>query len=140
MAFGYSNRNIPDENGVIEMRDAIQLFHLTWNIEFIIINNSEHTAYYPKIELRNLRKPFNKIDTLNENEPIASKSKVVIKGVYEEIEEAKGTERNKMIGLPPVLRNIDVILEYKNSSKTPFYTYYNAMYQSNDYSRKKPKD
>src|SRR5258708_23507455 len=62
---GFSNKNVPDKDCVIEMRDALQIFRLTWDIEIIIRNNSEYTAYYPKIQFENEQPPFVRFENLN---------------------------------------------------------------------------
>jgi hypothetical protein len=136
---GHSNKNIPDADGVIDMRDALQIFRLTWNFEIIIRNNSEYTAYYPQILFKENQPTFFTIEELNMQESIASKGKAVIKAVYNELEEAKGTERSKMIDLPAVFNDMRILLEYRNGKKSKFFTLYNQMYKSNDFTRRRPK-
>lgn len=136
---GFSNKNVPDADGVIDTRDALQIFQLTWRFEIIIRNNSEYTAYYPQILFKDNQPTFFTIEQLNIQEPIASKGKFIIKAVYNNLEEAKGTERSKMIDLPPIFNDMQILLEYKNGKKSKFFTLYKQIYKSNHFSRRKPK-
>lgn len=140
LPMGLSNKNIPDDDGVIEMRNAIQIFRLTWNLVLIIRNNSEQTAYYPRMVFGKDQAAFFSIDVLNEQEPIGSNGKITLTAVYQEVEEVKGEQRNKMIDLPPAIKDIQILLEYKNASKRTFYTHYGNTDKSNIFLRKKPKE
>lgn len=136
---GFSNKNVPDENGVVEMREAIQIFRLKWDLEIIIRNNSEYTAFYPQITFKDNIPYFVHIDKINEQEPIASKETITIKATYQELEEAKGIERNNMVNLPPEINDIQILLQYKNGKKINFYTLYKQLDRSNTFFRKSPK-
>jgi len=134
---GFSNKNVAVD-GVIEMRDAIQLFRLRWDIDIIITNNSEHNAFYPTMSFKETQPPFVRIEKLNELTPIASREIIKIKAVFEELEEAKGAERNDMKNLPLSLKDIQILLSYKNSAKSRSYTLYNNSDKSNKFFRRKP--
>jgi hypothetical protein len=136
---GISNKSKPNEEGVYEMRDAILILDLSYDIEIIIRNNSEVTAYYPKILFQNNQSQFVRIDKLNELEPILSKESKTLNAVYKEIEEKKGSERTDTRFFPENLKDIQILLEYKNSKKKTFYTAYKQADKSNTFLKKKPK-
>lgn len=71
---GISNKSEPNEKGIYEMKDAILILDLTYEMEIIIRNNSEVTAFYPKIFFTNNKSPFARMEKLNELEPISSKN------------------------------------------------------------------
>jgi len=126
-------------DGLYDMRKEKLQYQYTWNFEIIIRNNSEYTAYYPKIFFKDNNSPFLTIENLNEQQPIGSKEKITLKAVYQEIEETTSDKRSKMIDLPIAITETQILLEYKNDKKTIFYTLYNQTYKSNDFFRRKPK-
>ena len=50
----------------IDGNNAIRFFELTWKFKLIMRNNSDNTAYYPKVYFDKSKPKFTKIDPLNE--------------------------------------------------------------------------
>src|SRR6201995_2357558 len=67
---GHSNKNVPGADGFYDGNNAILIIEMLYNLQIVIRNNSELTAYYPKIYLKETQPPFYRIDTLNEQVPI----------------------------------------------------------------------
>ncbi|WP_448633240.1 hypothetical protein [Pedobacter panaciterrae] len=137
---GYSNDQVVVD-GVIDARTAKRIFLLKWEFDLIITNNSDHTAYYPSIKFKDDRNPFFSLDRLNHLKPISSKESIVLSGVYQELEEATGDGRTNIgtVAIPTSINNVEILLEYSNSSKAKFYTVYKNKDQVNTFHKVKPK-
>ncbi|MBE9586023.1 hypothetical protein IM792_16340 [Mucilaginibacter sp. JRF] len=135
---GPSNKNVPID-GVIEMRNAIMIFELTWNIKIIIRNNSEKTAFYPKIYFKNAQPYFLRIDKLNELESIISNETKTLNAAYQEFEEVTGNERNDMLVLPETIMRIEILLEYQDGNQKKYFTHFKQVNKENNFMTKKPK-
>lgn len=120
---GVSNKN-DISKGYIEGNTAIYVFRINWNFKIVIRNNSEIIAYYPKIFLDTTNPKFTKIENLNELIPISNKETVELKAEYTKFEECEGKDRSDVSNFPEELKNIKILLEYKNASKIKSYTLY----------------
>ena len=138
---GYSSKNELDENGNIDGNNGIQIFELTWKYKVKITNNSELTAFYPKIEFNPNGPKFTKFDKINQLEPIKSTESLELKAEYDKYEEKVGRDRTQPGVLPPPeFKSLEIALSYENSKKRRFYTVYdfNAKDNKNQFTRKKP--
>ncbi|HLF47124.1 MAG TPA: hypothetical protein VI548_11905 [Chitinophagaceae bacterium] len=120
---GVSNKN-DITKGYIEGNNAIFVFRIIWQFKVVIRNNSEHVAYYPKIILDTTNPKFTNIEKLNELIPISTKETIELKAEYAKYEECQGRDRTDVANFPDELKNIRILLEYKNSSKIKNYTLY----------------
>jgi hypothetical protein len=140
------NRGLSVKNdtsqGFIDGQNAIYIFEVTWKVNIKIINNSEVTAYYPKISFLDQQLGFSKLDNLDENSPIKGNEQVILKGIYIKYEEVNGKQRTDPSGLPPNFKDLKILLEYKNTYKKKFYTVYSNSVEGekNNYKRKKPRE
>lgn len=138
---GMSPKN-DTSKGYIDGNNAIHVFELTYNVNLIITNNSNITAYYPKLDFLNQQLSFTSLDKLDYNTPIKGDEKIKLKGKYTMFEEATGKQRTKIRGLPDNFKDLKILLEYKNPYKKQFFTIFsNSTNPSrNKYIRRKPKE
>lgn len=141
MNYGLSSKNQITE-GFIDGNNAIYIFQVTWKVILKITNNSEVTAYYPKIIFLNDQLGFSRIEKLEKNKPIKENEQVLLKGDCVKYEEVEGKERTEPNGLPPSFNDLKILLEYKNASKKKFYTIYSNAKEGekNLYRRRKTKE
>jgi hypothetical protein len=143
----YGNNQIADEiigSGetaiyVFDAEKALRVFQLEWHMNIIIRNNSEFTAYYPKIHFKSNQAKFNCIESLNNQIPIASKGQVILKADYVELEETTGRNRTKIHGFPAALSNMEIYLEYKNAWKRTYVSIFNNSDNKTKFARKLSK-
>jgi hypothetical protein len=120
---GVSNKN-DISKGYIDGNTAIYVFRVVWQFKVVIRNNSEIIAYYPKLILDTTSPKFTKIEPLNELIPISTKDTIELKEEYTKYEECEGKDRSDVANFPEELKNIKILLEYKNASKIKSYTLY----------------
>jgi hypothetical protein len=120
---GVSSKN-DTSKGYIEGNTAIYVFRVVWKFKVVIRNNSEIVAYYPKIILDTTNPKFTEIESLNELIPITNREPIELKAEYTKFEECQGTDRSNVSDFPEELKNIKILLEYKNAAKIVSYTLY----------------
>lgn len=120
---GVSNKN-DISKGYIEANSAIYIFRVVWQFKVVIRNNSEIIAYYPKVILDTTNPKFTNIESLNELIPISTKDTIELKAEYTKYEDCEGKDRSDVGKFPQELKNIKILLEYKNASKIKSYTLY----------------
>ncbi|MBZ4677002.1 MAG: hypothetical protein JG782_1622 [Anaerophaga sp.] len=109
--------------GYIEGENAIHVWGLKWKYKLIIRNNSDVTAFYPKIYKQSSGIWFNKMDSLNNLKPIkTSDDDIILKCEYQKYTESIPSERPKLDKYPVEFQDLKILLEYKNSAKSKFYT------------------
>jgi hypothetical protein len=108
--------------GYIEGDKAIHVWSLTWKMKLIIRNNSDITAHYPEIFLKNDALYFTKIDSLNKLKSITNTSEIVLNCEYQKYSESTPDERPELGGFPQEFEDLKILLQYKNSAKMRFYT------------------
>lgn len=128
--------------GYVEGDKAIYVFEITWNVNLKITNNSNITAYYPKLNFLNQQLSFSKLEQLDKNKPIKGNEQILLKGSYSMFEECEGKNRTKINGLPENFKDLKILLEYKNPYKKSFYTIFSnsERTEENNYKRHKPKE
>ena len=138
---GLSVRN-DTSKGYVDGDKAIYVFEVTWNINLKITNNSNITAYYPKLKFLNQQLGFTTLDSLDNNKPILGNDQIILKGTYTMLAECEGKKRTKIQGLPDNFKDFKILLEYNNPHKKSFCTIFSnsEMNKKNKYSRKKPKE
>ncbi|MCB0746131.1 MAG: hypothetical protein KDC90_01595 [Ignavibacteriae bacterium] len=141
MNCGLSGKN-DTSKGYVDGNNAIYVFEVTWKVNLKITNNSNITAYYPKLKFLNQQLSFTKLDNLETNTPIQGNEQIVLKGKYVMYEEVNGKERTQPNGLPNNFEDLKILLEYKNPHKKEFYTIFSnsSELEKNNYTRKKPKE
>ena len=117
-----------------------KIFQLTRKFKLIIRNNSDITAYYPKIKFSPSKPKFTKIDTINELKPITNIEYIELEAEYSKFEECQGKDRTKTVGMPDELKDLKILIESKNGKKKKFYTLFNMEKQENNFIRKRPKE
>lgn len=136
---GVSSKN-DISKGYIEGNNAIYIFRITWQFKVVIRNNSENIAYYPKLILDTTNTKFTKLENLNELIPISTKQTIELKAEYTKYEECQREDRTGVANFPEELENIEILLEYRNSSKIISYTLYNNSDQiKNIFLSRRPK-
>ncbi|MBN1185574.1 MAG: hypothetical protein JXB49_25030 [Bacteroidales bacterium] len=128
--------------GYIEGEKAIHVWGLKWKYKLIIRNNSDVTAFYPKIYRKSSGIWFTKIDSLNNLKPIkTSDDDIVLKCEYQKYTESIPSERPKLDKFPVEFQDLKILLEYKNSAKSRFYTLFefDNFTNNNNFIRFKPK-
>jgi hypothetical protein len=138
---GLSPKN-DTSKGYIDANSAIRFFELTWNINLKITNNSNITAFYPMITFLEQKLGFSTLDKLDKNSPIKENEQIILKGTFRTYEECEGKNRTHIGGLPEHLKDLKILLEYKNPSKKSFYTIYSnsEIKKQNIYTRQKPRE
>lgn len=138
---GLSHNN-DTSKGYIVGDKAIHIFEVTWNIHLKITNNSDVTAYYPELKFINEKIGFTSLENLDKNSPVEENEKIVLKGTYTMFEEVEGKNRTEIRGLPDHLKEIKILLKYKNPSKRNFYTLFvlKSTGGQNTYLRRIPKE
>ena len=135
---GISNKNVVIPEGYIDGNNAIYFFRVKIQFKLVVRNSSPHTAYYPTLIIEptmNLR-----IDKFNSLKPLLSTEEVELKGEYVKLEECKGAERTPMHEFPQELKDVRMLLEYKNALKTKTYTLYTHSAETkNFFLYRKPK-
>jgi len=138
---GLSLKN--DRSKPIPIDEAIYIFEVEWKIIIRIINNSDLTAYYPQIKFLDNQIGFTNIEKLNKNLPIEPNGQRTLNATFKMYEECKGSGRTHINNkLPEQLKDLKILLEYKNPSKINFYTIFknSEIVEQNRYCRKKPKE
>jgi hypothetical protein len=127
----------------IDADTAIRIFELTWKFNVVITNNSDLTAFYPKIEFNPKGSKFTLIDELKELRPIKPNESLTLEAEYNKLEETTGRDRTQIGQAPPIeFGNLELLLGYENSKKMRFFTLYNYCLtdNKNKFLRNKPKD
>lgn len=130
-------------NGIIQEEDEIRLFSLRWKYKLIIRNNSNITAFYPRLLKSESGIWFTKIDKLNKLIPIKSTDKeTIINCEYKKYVEAKPIERPRLNRFPDEFKDLKIALEYKNSAKIKFFTLFefSDSKDQNKFMKIKPKE
>jgi hypothetical protein len=141
-----TNKGLSGKNhtakGYVDGNNAIYVFEVTWKVNLKIINNSNITAYYPKLNYLNQQLSFSRLETLDSNKPIQGNEQILSVGKYVMSEEVNGNERTQINGLPDNFDDLKILLEYKNPNKKRFYTVFsNSNHtEKNVYTRKKPTE
>lgn len=140
-SLGYSHRNVVNAEGYIDADTAIRIFELTWRFKIKITNNSELTAFYPKITFNPNGPFFTLIDQLNELEPIKPTESIVLNAEYKMFEEKIGRERTD-VGrqLPEEFNALGLLLTYQNSYKSKSYTLFNFNEKKNIFLKRRPNE
>lgn len=128
--------------GYIEGENAIHVWGLKWKYNLIIRNNSNVTAFYPKIYKESSGIWFTKMDSLNNLKPIkTSDDDIVLKCEYQKYTESIPSKRPKLDKYPVEFQNLKILLEYTNSAKIRFYTLFEFgnYINNNEFLRFKPK-
>lgn len=133
---GLSSKNEVTADGYIDGNNAIRIFELTWKFRLIIRNNSDITAYYPRIHFIQSKPKFTKIDSLNELKPLNNTEYVELKAEYKKYEECQGKDRTQTTGIPDELKDLKILMESKNGNKMRFYTIYTIEKNENKFIRK----
>lgn len=127
-----------DEDGFLIRDKSIVRHHLTWTYDVTITNNSDHTAYFPRLYYKNDHFPNITIEELEQLKPIGSKESVIIKIEFFEHSDTLPSQR-KRVDQPPIdFTTLKLLLEYYNSQQSKFYTMYDNADQSNISSKLKP--
>jgi len=136
---GLSNKNDLSK-GYVEQDTAIYIWENRWDFRLRITNNSNITAYYPELIFPN-KIGFTTLETLEKNIPIKGDEQKVLKATYTMFEECMGKDRTEIRGIPDSISDLEIILKYKNPSKTTFYTIFqnSRLGDKNIYTRRKPK-
>jgi len=137
---GLSSKNKVNADGHIDGNNAIEIFELSWEFRVIIRNNSDNTAYYPKILFISSKPKFTKIDSLNELNPIVNTDSIELKAEYSKFEECQGKDITTTTGIPDELKNLKILIESRNGKKMKFYTLYCVEKNKNQFIRKIPKE
>ena len=138
---GYSNKTPLTPEGYLDASKAIQFFHLTWNMELIITNNSDNTAFFPKLNFKENNILLSDIETINELEPIKTGETKILNCKYIYIEEVGLGERTDLKDFPVQIKNLKILLGYQNGQRTKFYTLYTFLNKNNEqYKWRKPKN
>lgn len=125
--------------GYIDANTAIYRFKVTWNINLRVSNNSELTAYYPVLKFPK-GNSFTSLDKLDSNMPFLPHETRTLKGKFIIHEECCGHQRTSPSGIPDPIRNMVIVMHYKNSYKRSFYTIFSENEsQKNRYAKKLPK-
>ena len=127
-----------DDEGFGVKSKSIVRHHLTWNYNVTITNNSDNTAFFPKLYYKNDLFPNITIENLEEMQPIGSKESIVIKVKFFEISDSLPTERKRTDQPPSDFTNLKLLLEYYNSQQAKFYTLYHNADNSNKSYKLKP--
>ena len=137
---GLSSKNKVNAEGYIDGNNAIRIFELTWRFKLIIRNNSDNTAYYPKIHFISSKQKFTRIDRLNELKPLTNIENIELQAEYSKFEQCQGNDRTKTTGIPKELEDLKILIESKNGRKMKFFTLYCIEKNQNKFIRKKPKE
>lgn len=137
---GLSSKNKVTAEGYIDGNTAIQIFELTWKFKLVIRNNSDNTAYYPKIYFNSSQPSFTKIDSINELKPLTNTENIELKAEYLKFEECQGKDRTETTGIPDELKDFKILIESRNGKKMKFYTLYSFENNENKFIRKIPKE
>jgi len=136
---GLSDKNIFTEEGYIDGDSAIRVFEITWRFQIKITNNSDLTAFYPKLTFNPNGPKFSLIDKLNTNQPIKPTETIVLKAEYRKFEEKTGKERTALgRQIPEELKKLGLLLEYQSPQKSKFYTIFDFNENTNKFVRRIP--
>lgn len=135
------SRNSPlTSEGHIDANKAIRYYELTWQLQLIITNNSDFSAFFPKIDFPENSILLKELDKLNILEPIKSGESKTLNYQYIFIEEAGPGQRTEMKSFPKQIENLKILLKYENGQKAKFYTLFSFVNRYNQpYKWKAPK-
>jgi len=137
---GQSGKN-DRSKGYIDEEHEIHVFEITWLINLKITNNSNITAYYPEIKFHSQQLSFSHLDKLDKNKPIKGDEQIILKGKYSMFEECESKNRTQATRLPENLKDLKILLEYKNPNKKKFYTIFtNSGLKGNNKYTRRPKE
>jgi len=126
----------------LDARNTLYRYLFTWRYKLIIRNNSETTAFYPRILHPINGIWFSKVEELNILEPIRHTDQAtIINCEYYKHFESIPAKRPRIKKFPNEFESLRILLEYKNSAKTKFYTIFsfNQYINNNEFVRRKPK-
>mgnify|MGYP001008799072 CR=1 FL=1 len=129
--------------GYYEADTAIRIFELTWKFELKITNNSDQVAFYPEMQISPSGLKFTITEEFDKFKPIKETESISLNCEYIKIEETTGKDRTQISnGFPEEIRNIDLLLSYRNKHKREFYTIFNFADKKNNnhFLKKRPKD
>jgi len=137
---GLKSKNIIENKGYVKNNNSNNIYKLKWRFRLIIRNNSDIVAYYPKIYFNKSKPSFTKIEKLNELEPLLNSKHIELEAEYIKFEECQVKDRTPTNVIPEDLKDLELLIESKNSSKMKFYTLYFLKNNKNKFLRKKPKE
>ncbi|WP_295654918.1 hypothetical protein [uncultured Mucilaginibacter sp.] len=127
-----------DEDGFGIRNRSIVRHHLTWTYKLTITNNSDHTAYFPRLYYKNDQFPDITIEKLEELKPIGSKESVTMNIKFFENSDTLPTQRKQTDKPPTDFTTLRLLLEYYNGYDSKFYTLYDNADKSNKPSKLRP--
>ncbi|MDP3462165.1 MAG: hypothetical protein Q8S18_05180 [Bacteroidales bacterium] len=137
---GLSSKN--DFSKKYDVDTSIDKWELIWNYRLIIRNNTDMTAFYPKLKRYVFGVWFSKIELLNDLKPIKSTDKEIsLSCEFVRYDECL-TSTIPQLGKGPIeFQDLKILLWYKNSANIPFYTLFEFkdFKSKNRFSRIKPK-
>lgn len=126
--------------GYIDANSAIYRFEVTWNLNLRVTNNSELTAYYP-VMIFPRGNNFTSLEKLESNVPFLPLATKTLQAKFVIHEECSGQKRTTPDGIPDAIKNMVIIMHYKNSERRSFYTIFSENESpKNRYMRTLPKD
>lgn len=128
-----------DDVGYIIRDKSIVRHDLTWTYKVTITNNSDSSAYFPRLLYKNELFPNITIENLEELKPIGSGKSVVLKVKFFELSDTLPTQRKRTNEPPKDFDSLELLLEYYNSNNAKFFTLYKNTDKINRQSKLKPK-
>lgn len=128
---GFSNESILTSEGYIDGDEEIQFFEIECKLEFIIRNNSNNSAFFPKLYIINNSINLTEIDKINYNDPIKACDLKIIQYKYIYKEKKTIGKRSDLNEFPVQMENLEILLSYKNESNTNFYTLFKFLNKTN---------
>lgn len=128
-----------DNEGFVLRDLSIVRHHITYRFDLIITNNSEHTAYFPKLYFKDSINPFVELQSLDEHEPILSGASKTLIAVLAENSDTLPSERKRGNDAPIAMKDLQIVIEYKNSYGATFYSLFDGESKKNTFHKFKPK-
>lgn len=128
-----------DEDGYGVRNKSIVRHHLTWRYKIIITNNSDQTAFFPKISYNAELFPDIQLEEIKELQPIGSKESKIIDVEFFEVSDTLPSQRKRTTDPPTDFTALKLLLEYYNGQDAKFYTLYNNADKSNRSYKLRPK-
>ncbi|QNN42951.1 hypothetical protein [Pedobacter roseus] len=128
-----------DDEGFVIRDLSIVRHYITYRLDLIITNNSEYTAYFPKLYFKDSINPFVELQSLDEHEPILSGASKTLTAVLAENSDTLPTERKRGNEEPIAMKDLQILIECQNSYGAKFYSMFVGATKKNTFHKFKPK-
>lgn len=117
---------------------TVFIYETCWCYQLVLRNDSNYNAHYPLLHFNIVLPLSHKLSVLNHYVPVFAKEEIVLEGEYVILEECEEGKNTKPKGLPDMLKNAKVLVEYQNTYNRKFYSLFEFATRRSFFSTRKP--